>query len=224
MRAGGTHGEHGRIPFAGSGSQQPKVPAHPPWTSSARDARTAKGERTRRVVVEALVDLIDEGGPHPTAKRVAQRAGVSVRLVYHHFGGVHGLLLAAVALQSERNQYLLFAIPPRGPPELRIKALCRQRRLYFEQMTPVYRVAHGRAHAEGGIDALLAADRTALRDQLAHTLGPELESRGTCGPELLDALEQATGWDAWRALRDGRAQTAPSAERAMAFVAGRLLA
>ena len=55
----------------------------------------AKGERTRRVVVEALVELIDEGEHHPTTRKVADRAGVSVRLVYHHFGGIHGLLLAA---------------------------------------------------------------------------------------------------------------------------------
>lgn len=189
-----------------------------------RDARTAKGDRTRRLLVEALVDLIDEGGTHPTAKEVAHRAGVSTRLVYHHFRGVHGLLLAAVSLQSERHRYLLFAIPPRGPPALRIKALCRQRRLYFELMTPVYRVAHARAHADGGLDALLAGDRGMLRDQLAHTLDPELASRGAGAPELLDALEQAMGWHSWRALRDGRSDSAPSAERAMAFVAERLLA
>ena len=229
MRAGGTQGHHSHIPYAGSGGTRAtapvrtSVPTHQPWTSSVRDARTAKGEQTRRLVVEALVDLIDDGGTHPTAKRVAQRAGVSVRLVYHHFVGVHGLLLAAVALQSERHRHLLFAIPPRGPPELRIKALCRQRRLYFEELTPVYRVAHDRAHAEGGLDALLAGDRTVLRNQLAYTLGPELAARGSGGPELLDALEQATGWHAWRALRDVRDNSAPVAERAMAFVAERLL-
>lgn len=229
MRSGGTDGHPGHQPSAASGVEAATVPRRSPtpspaaWVPSARDARTAKGERTRRLVVEALVDLIDEEGTHPTAKQVAQRAGVSMRLVYHHFGGVHGLLLAAVALQSERHRYLLFAIPPRGPPALRIKALCRQRRLYFEEMTPVYRVAHARAHAEAGLDELLAGDRMVLRDQLAHTLDPELESRGAAGPELLDALEQATGWHTWRALRDSRASSAPSAERAMAYVAERLL-
>lgn len=188
-----------------------------------RDARTAKGERTRRALVEALVDLVDECGARPTARQVAQRAGVSDRLIYHHFRGVHGLLLAAVALQSERHRYLVFPIPPRGPPELRINALCRQRRHYFEAMTPIYRVAHDRAHAEHGLTELLDRDRALLRDQLAHTLDPELRSRGAGAAELLDALEQATGWHAWRALRDSRGNSAPSAERATAFTAGRLL-
>lgn len=174
-------------------------------------------------MVEALVDLIDEGGTHPTTKQAAHRAGVSVRLVYHHFGGVNGLLLAAVALQSERHRYLLFSIPPRGPAELRIKALCRQRRLYFEEMTPVYRVAHARAYAEADLSALLSDDRTVLRSQLAHTLDPELQARGAAATQLLDALEQATGWDAWRALRDGKAHSAPSAERIMAFTVASML-
>ena len=183
----------------------------------------AKGERTRRVLVEALVDLVDGGETHPTTKQTANRAGVSVRLVYHHFGGVHGLLLAAIALQSDRHRYLLFSIPPRGPPELRIKALCRQRRLYFEEMTPVYRVAHARPYADVDLSVLLGDDRTVLRSQLAHTLDPELRARGAAAPDLLDALEQATGWDAWRALRDGLDHSAPSAERVMAFTAGSMV-
>ena len=90
-------------------------------------------------------------------------------------------------------------------------------------MTPVYRVAHSRAHLGPGLDALLAADRAVLRSQLAHTLGPELAAQRRAAPELLDALEQATGWDAWRSLRDGRDHSAPSAERVMAFTAGCLL-
>ena len=174
-------------------------------------------------MVEALVDLIDEGETHPTTRQAAHRADVSVRLVYHHFGSVRSLLLAAVTLQSERHRDLLFAIPPRGSPTLRIKALCRQRRLYFEEITPVYRVAYARAFAEDGLGELLANDRTVLRGQLARTLAPELGSRGDASPALLDALEQITGWDAWRALRDTRDHSAPAAERVMAFTAGCLL-
>lgn len=183
----------------------------------------AKGERTRRVVVEALVALIGEGENHPTTRKVAHRAGVSVRLIYHHFGGFHGLLLAAFAHQAERHRDLLFSIPPRGSPELRIKALCRQRRLYFEEMTPLYRAAHSRAHPEAGLDAIFADDRTVLRSQLAHTLDPELAPLQAAAPELLDALEQATGWDTWRSLRDGGNHSAPSAERVIAFTASCLL-
>lgn len=176
------------------------------------------------MVLEALVDLINEGETHPTSKQVAARAGVSNRILYHHFGGVHGLLLAAVTLQADRHRHLLFGIPPKGPTSLRIKALCRQRRLYFEEMTPVYRVAHARAHADAGLEQVLAADRQVMSRQLAYTLSIELRALGAAGPELLHALERATGWDAWRGLRDGGGHTPAAAERAMVFTAERLLA
>ncbi len=191
--------------------------------SRVLDGRVAKGQQTRIRAVLALVELLDETGTAPTTLTVAKRAGVSVRSIFHHFRGVHGLLLAAVDLQAERHRSLVFDIPPRGPPALRIQALCRQRRLYFEEITPVYRLAHARAHAESGLQRILAVDRAMLRRQLARTLAPELGARGAQAPELLDALDQATDWEAWRALRDTRGHTAAAAERLMAFAAVRIL-
>jgi AcrR family transcriptional regulator len=190
---------------------------------SVLDGRVAKGEQTRLRAVLALVELVDETGTSPSTVAVAKRAGVAVRSIFHHFRGAHGLLLAAVEFQAERNRALLFDIPPKGPSALRIRALCRQRRLYFEEITPIYRIAHAKAHAESGLHDILAVDRAVLRRQLARTLAPELASRGAGAPELLDALEQATDWEAWRALRDTRGLTAPSAERRMAFAATRIL-
>ncbi|MGD0881659.1 MAG: helix-turn-helix domain-containing protein [Acidimicrobiales bacterium] len=187
------------------------------------DGRVAKGERTRLRTIEALVELVDETGMSPTTLDVAERAGVSVRSIYRHFPGDHGLLLAAADFQARQHRALVFDIPPKGPSALRIRALCRQRRLYFEEITPVYRLAHAKAYAEPGLQDILAVDRAVLHRQLARTLAPELESRGAKAPELLEALEQATDWDAWRALRDSRGRTAPSAERLMAFSAVRIL-
>jgi len=187
------------------------------------DGRVAKGEQTRRVLVEAVVGLIDDGASNPTSFQVAARAGVSVRVIYHHFRGVPGLLLAAVAVQSQLHRGILFAIPPTGASDLRVQALCRQRRLYFEEMTPVFRVAHARAHSVAGLRDLLADDRTVLRLQLAATLSPELRVDEDQASELLDLMEQATGWDMWQALRDSRGHTAASAERLMALALERLL-
>lgn len=187
----------------------------------------ARGQQTRRLLAEALVGLVDSGTAAPTTRQVATRAGVSVRVVFHHFHGTEGLVVAALSLQSERHRGVLFAIPPRGPPDLRIRALCRQRRLYFEELTPLYRLARARVHARGdvgtGLAELLAEDRARLRRQLTRTLAPEVEARGVHSGELLDALVQATGWDAWRALRDVRLLSPAAAERAMAFTAERLL-
>ena len=191
--------------------------------TGTQDGRLAQGARTRAALVEALLTLVDEGGVHPTIPDVAARADVSVRTVYHHFGGIQELLVAAMELQADRYRALLFAIPPKGSTELRITALCRQRRFYFEQVTPVFLMALTRARAESGLEVLLGDDRSVLRAQLAVTLAPELAARELGGAELLAALAHATGWEAWRALRGAGARTAPSAERVMALTATSLL-
>jgi AcrR family transcriptional regulator len=187
------------------------------------DARLAKGDRTRRLILDAVVAHLGECDSEPTMGEVAARADVSVRIVYYHFGGICNLLMAAVAFQSDRHRGLLFAIPPRGPSGIRISALCRQRRLYFGQITPVVMAARGKADRRLGLLDVLADDRTLLRDQLAATLAPELWERGMYAPETLDALEHATGWDTWRALRHISGHSPASAERVMAITASRLL-
>jgi AcrR family transcriptional regulator len=174
-------------------------------------------------LVEALIDLVDEGATAPTIPQIADRAGVSARLVFHRFDGRDELMLASVALQSERHRTILFAIPARGPADLRVQALCRQRRLYFEEITPIYRVATTLASTADDLRQLLADDRELLSRQLAATLGPEVRARGTQSVELVDALERATGWDAWRALRDSQGTSAAAAERAMVFTTVHLL-
>jgi len=209
----------------GSGTERPtRASSGRAGLPHQADGRIARGEQTRRLLAEALVDLVDDGASGPTTRQVADRAGVSLRLVFHHFRDARGLHVAAVALQSERHRDTLFAIPPRGPPDLRIRALCRQRRLYFEGLAPVYRVAAGRPGTDAALRDLLADDRERMRTQLAGTLAPEVAARGPDAESLLDALEQATGWEAWWALRFARGRTPAAAERSMAATAGLLLA
>lgn len=49
------------------------------------DLRAEQAERTRERIVEALADQLGEGLEEFSIPRVAERAGVSVRTVYHHF-------------------------------------------------------------------------------------------------------------------------------------------
>ena len=56
-----------------------------------------------RLVEAALQSLQEEGFAGTTARSIAARAGVNQALVFYHFGGVDGLLLAALdASATER--------------------------------------------------------------------------------------------------------------------------
>jgi AcrR family transcriptional regulator len=55
------------------------------------EPRSPRAERARASIAEALLSLIDEGDLQPTANRIAERAGISLRLIYHHFGDLESL-------------------------------------------------------------------------------------------------------------------------------------
>jgi AcrR family transcriptional regulator len=190
----------------------------------ASDRRLARGDHSRLALLEAMIDLIDGRAEPPSAKKVARRAGISRRMIFNHFeGGMDGLLVGAVELALARQHSQVRGVPPRGPTPPRVRALCRQRRQLFEQLGPVYRTAYARASMSSGLVRVLAAQRSVLRGQLAHTMAPELRASGADAGLLLDALELATGWEAWCGLRDLALQSASAAERAMTFAAGQLL-
>ncbi len=142
---------------------------------------------------------------------MAQRAGVSVRLVFHHFREVRELYRSATELRASRTRPLIGIIPPHGPVDLRTAVICRQRREVFEAIAPVLRATMARTSDRDDGTAEL---RALLRHQLVVGLRPEILSRGGHGPLLLESLDLAIGWHRWSSLRDG-GRSAVEAERVM---------
>src|SRR3546814_16872470 len=63
---------------------------------------------------DATISLIDEGDLRPTAPRVAERAGVSVRSVFQHFDDLESLHAAVAERLVERVAVLVVPIDPAG--------------------------------------------------------------------------------------------------------------
>ncbi len=183
----------------------------------ATDGRVARGQRTRRNVAEALMELLRAGDPDPTAKAVAEQAGVSLRLVFHHFADMDELYQFVASLQLRRSWSDL---PQRSP------ALARQKRIewtvahragLFEEISPIRRALVRRTAASPGVrDAVAAADALLL-ENLKATFAPEL------GPlpvatriETLDAMDTATSWEAWERLRSTSGVRVREARRVVA--------
>lgn len=173
-----------------------KTPARPDG-----DGRVVRGERTKRAVAEALVALLEEGVHDPTARAVAARAGVSPRLVFHHFADMEQVLRAAVTVQAERHWSALSMIDPALPRSERIRLVVRQRAALFEAVGPVRRAAMRAEHTSAVVSEELHHSRRGLRRQLAHTFDPELQRAGTRRSRLLDALELCAGFETWEQLR-----------------------
>jgi len=179
--------------------------------------------RTRRAVVDALLALLDEGDLRPSAERVADRAGVSLRALWANFTDLETLYAAAGQRQLERQEELTRRINPRLPLDQRVTALCRQRAQVLEFLAPVARAAQLREPFSPQLRANRARQYEIARTELVELFGAELAAAGGQAGALLDALTAATTWRVWATLRDDLELSVTAARQAMARTVRALL-
>jgi len=182
------------------------------------DGRLARSVRTRRAIVDALRSLHHDGDLLPTAPRVAERAGVSVRTVWQHFDDLETLLVEAGERDLEIAMTFVTPIDPGLPLPVRIEQLIDQRSRMYEEMAPVWRAA--RLKSPFSPQIRLNRDRMVRlgRQQLASVFATELED----APGLLSALEVATGWAAWECMRTELDLDVPAARATVELTLRRL--
>ncbi len=165
------------------------------------DGRLARGNRTRRAVAAALLELIAEGDLQPTARRLAERAGVSLRLVFHHFDDMESVLQSAVTIQVDRHWSRLVLVPATLPRTERIRAIVGQRAEVFAAVAPVRRATRLVEHSSPTVRTELEQGRQRLRDALEHTFSPELDAVDPGARQgVADVLETACSWETWEQL------------------------
>lgn len=167
----------------------------------AVDGRTARAQRTRDAIVGACVALVDAGDYRPTAPRIAEEAGVSVRSVFQHFDDLETLfaMVAERALGSVAG--LIKPIDPALPLAERVRTFVDQRAQLLEGVTPIRRAAAVHAPFSPGIQARVAAGHEFLRAEVEAVFGGELETDGRDRELVLSMLDIAASWTAWEQLR-----------------------
>ena len=182
------------------------------------DGRRARGERTRAAVVDALLDLIEEGDLGPTAERVAARAGVSLRLVFHYFADLESLHTAAADRQIERLAPLLRPLSDAGTLAARLGAFVRQRAMLWERIAPVRRASLLREPGSPEIRRRLVHAAELERGQIAYVFRHEIEARrGRARTILSNALEAAASFQSWDQLRRRQGLSVEQAKAVLLF-------
>jgi AcrR family transcriptional regulator len=188
--------------------------------SATLDGRLARSARSREAIVEAMLALVGEGEPNPTAEQVAERARVGIRTVFRHFRDMESLF-AAMDARLEARVAPRFAGPPAtGVLALRVRALLERRCRLYETIAPYKRAGALRRADSPFLRENHAALARRLRAELRRWL-PELASAPA---PLAEALELVTSFEAWDRLRAdqrlGPARTRAALERAaLALVA-----
>jgi TetR/AcrR family transcriptional regulator, regulator of autoinduction and epiphytic fitness len=191
----------------------------------ARDGRVARGQRTRRSVAEALMDLLRGGDPDPTAKEVARRAGVSLRLVFHHFADMDDLYQFVGTLQLRRQWADMPQLSPKLALSTRIERTVAHRAALFEETSEVRRALACRAPTCPGVGKALAAADNLFLEDLKTTFAPELAGLpASSREEYLGAMDTGTSWEAWERLRATSGIPVRGARRVMSLILQALFA
>lgn len=205
----GGRGDDGPSSREGRGSGR-RRPALVPVTGDGRagagrmrkgETPKERGERTRARIAGAVLDLLAESDLPPTAKEVAARAGVSVRLVFHHFEDMDALYRAVSQVQMERHWKGRRSVPPDLPLVQRIDRTVRDRAKLFETIGPVRRKAVSLVLRHQDIGEQLETTNALLRVWLEESFARELQEAGRERRELLAAIDAAASWETWERLR-----------------------
>ena len=135
----------------------------------AIDGRTARRNRNRDAVLDALIELADESNDEPTIERIAERAGVSYRSVYRYFDDRTDLMLSAIT-RVMGNLWSIFDVENlgHGPLDERIEQLTTVRVAAYRRLAPLARTAVHRRANEPAVAEGYDRVREYLREQLAQ--------------------------------------------------------
>jgi TetR/AcrR family transcriptional regulator, regulator of autoinduction and epiphytic fitness len=181
------------------------------------DGRTARALRTREAIVDACISLVDEGVLKPTAPRIAERAGVSVRSVFQHFDDLETLFAMVAERVVSQFGSILTPIDPELPLAERVERFASERRALLEAMTPIRRAAAVHAPFSPEIRARLQAGHDFLRSELTTVFARELAAVPAAEREqLLDTLDIAAAWSTWETLRTVNGRSSEACEALVA--------
>jgi TetR/AcrR family transcriptional regulator of autoinduction and epiphytic fitness len=181
-------------------AEQPGRPGRP--GGEPADGRNARSQRSRRAIIDAMRALHAEGDYRPTAPRVAERAGVSLRTVWQQFADMEALLVEAVRRDNAIVRSLIGEIDPGQPLAVRVAAFTGQRARILEQMTPSWRAARlaepSSAELARNRARALAKGRAYLERVFAAELSQLADPQRR---QLTDALHTVSIWAFWESLR-----------------------
>ena len=192
------------------------MPSQPPRV----DGRTARSERTRTAIVEAHLQLIQEGDLRPTADRIAKVAGVSLRALWSHFADMEALFAASGQRVLEQRDAAHQPIPADLPLAERIQAYCHQRARLLEAVAPTAKAA---AIKEPFSPTLMGFRRTHTQrvlEELKVLFAKEIDGN----MELLSALTAVSMWPTWGTWRDALGMSPEAARAALTRTISALLA
>lgn len=169
-------------------------------SATVTDGRTVRRDRNRARVVEAMLELIDEGELDPSVGQVVERSRISARSVFRYFDGLDDLRRAVIRRNFERVEPLLVVEGlGEGPLEDRVARFVETRLRACEAMAGPARVGRRNAPFEPLVADEITRFRRLLGEQVRAHFASELRSRGRTEADdvevMVDVLVSFDSWD-----------------------------
>ncbi len=182
-------------------TQQPKAPATD--KPAKVDGRRLRSERTKQLIVEAYISLLREGAKAPTATRIAERAGYSVRSIFERFPDLPALRIAAVAYAVSEAGARSVARNVNGDRQARLASQVETRAQTCEYWLPLWRALSSSQDDSAELQQLFKFAREAIRRRLELMYKPELSTQSEAARrQTLVAIELLLDFESWGRMRE----------------------
>ena len=169
------------------------------------DGRRLRSERTRHLIIEAYVMLLQEHRRMPTAAEIAAKAGYSVRSIFERFTDLEALSIATADYAIAVGQAEAEPRDVDGDRAARIRSHVHTRAQACEKWLPLWRILTAKPVEEQLFDirARVLAVRRGNVERLELMYRPELAALDPKAREtLVLAMASLTSFESWGALRD----------------------
>lgn len=178
------------------------------WSSRRVDGRLSRTVRSRLAICDACLDLVQEGVLQPSADQIAERAGLSRRSVFNHFGDLAELYDAVVEVGMQRCAPLLKKISQEEPIQQRVEMLTDVRSKFLEATAPFTRALTAQALVGPANQQAQRVSQDAIRQQQCEVERLFLAELGGLAAqarlETIEAMSAASSPLTWEYLRRGR--------------------
>ena len=162
------------------------------------DGRRLRSVRSKQAIVDAFIELVNEGTLVPTAQQIADQAGVGIRTVFRHFSDMESMFAVADAQKRASYEALFVGGDRDGSLEDRIQRAVERRAQAFEATKNAILSTHAQRWRYEFLRKNYAGYVRGLRKDLESWI-PELKALDRAGREAVDAV---ASFEMWHRLRE----------------------
>ncbi len=166
--------------------------------SAKVDGRRLRSDRSRQVIVEAMLQLIKEGNLVPTAQQIANHAKVGIRSVFRHFEDMEAIFATADQIWREGFIGKTSKVDPELPLTERIHWAVNEIQRLYEDNTNIMKSTATRRWRSAFLQQNYAKYQSTMRTDIGRAL-PEI---GTLSQSQQEAIIGIMSFEYWDRLRD----------------------